>query len=299
MKPCAFEFLAPKTLAEALSVLWQLVEEEGLAVKLLAGGQSLMPVLNMRLSTPDVLLDLNGLQGELGDIVINRQQVHIGALARHYQLETHPLIRRHVPVMAEAERWVGHVAIRSRGTIGGSLVHADPAAELPLVATLLDGSMILQSKNGCRTVPAAEFFLTYLMTTVEPAEILTEIIFPAMPARSGQSIEEFALRHGDFALAVAAAQITLDESGRIRHSRLALGAMGPTPLDMSDKVAQLEGTRPEAAEIAELMADICRTIEPDGDIHADGPYRQDLAAVLSARALTAALQRAQGWTEMA
>lgn len=292
MKPCAFQLYTPSRLEDALEALWELTEE-GLSVKVLAGGQSLMPVLNMRLATPDVLIDLNGLENDLNFIIPDANHIRIGALTRHHQLETSPLISRDVPIIAEAERLIGHVAIRSRGTIGGSLAHADPSAELPLVATLLDASMTLQSKNTTRTIPATEFFLAYLMTNLESTEILTEITIPALPIRSGQSIQEFALRHGDFAIAVAGAQVTVDETGCIADARLALGGVGPIPLDMGAGLAQLVGTRPLPQDIKGLMNTICRNLEPDGDIHADSAYRKDLAVTLSTRALVIALQKSQ------
>lgn len=292
MKPYAFQLYTPQTLEEALDVLEQLTDE-GLSVKLLAGGQSLMPVLNMRLATPDVVMDLNGLNALLNFISDDGPYIRIGALTRHYQLETAEIISRCLPIVTEAERLIGHVAIRSRGTIGGSLVHADPSAELPLVATLMNARMTLQSKRETRTIPAQEFFLAYLMTNVESNEILTEIAFPSLPNRSGQAIQEFALRHGDFAIAVAGAHVTVDDAGAIVHSRLAVGGVGPTPLDMSARLAPLEGTHPTAADMDHLMAVICQDLEPDGDIHADSAYRKDLAGTLSARALATALQRAQ------
>lgn len=292
MKPCAFQFYTPQTLEDALEALWELTGE-GLSVKVLAGGQSFMPVLNMRLATPDVLIDLNGLENVLNFIIPDHDHVRVGALTRHYQLETSPLISRHVPIITEAERLIGHVAIRSRGTIGGSLAHADPSAELPLVASLLNASVTLQSKNETRTIPAAEFFLAYLMTSLEPTEILTEVTIPTLPGRSGQSIQEFALRHGDFAIAVAGAQVTVDENSCVANARLALGGVGPTPLDMSAGLAPLIGTQPQLEDIGRLVKAICQDLEPDGDIHADSVYRKDLAETLSTRALATALQKSR------
>lgn len=290
MKPCAFQLYTPLTLEDALEALWELTEE-GLSVKVLAGGQSLMPVLNMRLATPDVLIDLNGLEKDLNFIIPDTNHIRIGALTRHHQLETSPLILRHVPIIRDAERLIGHVAIRSRGTIGGSLAHADPSAELPLVVSLLNANMTLQSKNETRTIPAAEFFLAYLMTSLEPTEILTEITIPTLSSHSSQSIQEFALRHGDFAIAVAGAQVTMDADGCISDARLALGGVGATPLDMSASLAPLVGTQPLPKDIGRLVKAICQNLEPDGDIHADSAYRKDLAVTLSARALVDALQK--------
>ncbi len=290
MKPCAFQLYTPSTLEDALEALWELTEE-GRSVKVLAGGQSLIPVLNMRLATPDVLIDLNELDSDLNFISPDTNHIKIGALTRHYQLETSPLISKNVPIITEAERLIGHVAIRSRGTLGGSLAHADPSAELPLVASLLNARMTLQSKHATRTIPAAEFFLAYLMTSMEPTEILTEITIPTLPGRSGQSIQEFALRHGDFAIAVAGAQVTMDEDGCISDARLTLGGVGGTPLDMSASLAPLVGSRPLPEDIERLMKEICQDLEPDGDIHADSAYRKDLAITLSTRALVDGLQK--------
>lgn len=292
MKPPAFRYWAPQTLPQALDGLWHLVEQ-GLTVKVLAGGQSLMPILNMRLVTPDVVVDLNGLEEALSYVKKDQDVLRIGALTRHYRLETDPLIHEEAPVIAEAERWIGHVAIRSRGTIGGSVVHADPSAELPLVVTLLQGDITVRSKDHCRVVSVPDFFLTYLTTNVEPNEIVTEIAIPALPPRSAQALEEFALRHGDFAVAAAAAQITVSAEGKMHQGRLALGGMGPTPLDVSDFLAPLQGLRLERKAVAEVAQRIGEDLSPDGDIHADSQYRKDLAVTLSAQAIEKAWRKAQ------
>lgn len=292
MKPPRFQYWAPESLAEALEGLWQL-EDQGYTTKLLAGGQSLMPVLNMRLSAPDVIVDLNHLAPELSTVQEVSETLHIGAMTRHYQLESHPVLGARAPIIAEAERYIGHVAIRSRGTIGGSLVHADPSAELPLVLALLQGTVTLQSRESIREVSAQDFFVTYLTTAITSTEILTAITLPTLPPGSGQSLEEVASRPGDFAIVAAAAQVTLDSDEAIHAVRLALGGVSSVPLDVSGSIAFLVGEIPTAQLWIECTQSLADLVEPDSDVHADSAYRKDLTVALSRRALTHAWQRAR------
>jgi CO/xanthine dehydrogenase FAD-binding subunit len=292
VKPAAFDYHAPQSMQETLQLLDQLVRDDR-NVKLLAGGQSLIPLMNIRLAEPEVLIDLNPLEAELGSIRLDGATLRIGALTRHHRLEHDPLILVHAPLLAEATTLIGHVAILSRGTIGGSLVHADPSAELPLAAVTLAATLTLRTLERTRTVAARDFFIASLMTDVAPDEILVEIGFPVTPPRSGQAIEEFARRHGDFALVAAAAQISLSPDGSLAGARLGIGGASPTPLDCSDVLAPLLDTRVDATRLRDALAAVAPLVEPDSDIHASAEYRRELAVEMAARACARALERAR------
>jgi CO/xanthine dehydrogenase FAD-binding subunit len=290
MKPPAFDYYAPTCLDDALKLLHNFARERNLDVKLLAGGQSLIPLLNMRLAHPDVIIDLNPLESQLNYMRRDGDTLRIGALTRYYVLRTNPEILRHCPMLADAADLIGHAAILTRGTIGGSLVHADPSAEVPLVFATLRGMVTLQRAQGSRVVDARDFFLTSLITSVEPDEILTEVELPLMPARSGQAIEEFSLRRGDFALVAAAAQVTLAADATIQEVRLCIGGVAPTPVDCSHLLAPLVGKPPTQPELREALHHIEGEIDPQGDIHASSAYRKDLAQTLAYRAVERAIQ---------
>lgn len=292
MKPPAFEYYAPTTVDDTLKMLHKLVREQNRDVKLLAGGQSLVPLLNMRLAHPEVIIDLNPLESQLSYVRRDGASLRIGALTRHYMLLTHPEIVQHCPLIASAVNLIGHVAILTRGTIGGSLVHADPAAELPLVFATLGGTATVQNAHGSRVLDASSFFLTYLTTNVEPDEVLTEVAIPIMPPHSGQAIEEFSLRHGDFALVIAAAQVTLAADATLQTVRLGIGGVGPTPFDCSHALAPLAGRAPTPSSLRETLRSIPDELNPPGDIHASAEYRKDLAQTLAYRALDHAIQKA-------
>ncbi len=286
MKPPAFQYYQPHTLDEAL----QLLSEHGDA-KILAGGQSLIPMMNMRLAHPDVLIDINGLT-ELTHIKETDQGLAIGALVRHYQLEQHPLIQRKVPLVAEAEHLIGHPAIRSRGTIGGSLSHADPAAELPVLATLFDWELVVSSAAAERTIPAREFFLSYFITALAPDEMVTGVRTPSH-AHAGAHITEYAVRAGDFALAIAAASIVLNASDTIQSARIALGGVADIPWRDPDFEASLQGQSPSPSLWREVGQHIKEAIDPTDDLHASADYRRQLAQTLVEKALAGALERAK------
>ncbi len=292
MKPPAFEYYAPTTVDDMLKMLHKLVREQNRDVKLLAGGQSLVPLLNMRLAHPEVIIDLNPLESQLSYVRRDGGALRIGALTRHYTLRTHPEIVQHCPLIANGVNLIGHVAILTRGTIGGSLVHADPAAELPLVFATLGGTATLHNAHGSRVLDASAFFLTYLTTNVEPDEVLTEVAIPIMPPRSGQAIEEFSLRHGDFALVIAAAQVTLAADATLQAVRLGIGGVGPTPLDCSHALAPLVGKAPTPSSLREALHTITDELNPPGDIHASTEYRKELAQTLAYRAIDHAIQKA-------
>jgi len=286
MKPPKFDYHAPPTLDEALALL---VRYDGDA-KLLAGGQSLVPLLNFRLARPAALIDLNRIKS-LAYIREHDGHVRFGAMTRQRAIEFSPVVGRRLPLLREATRWVGHLPIRSRGTIGGSIAHADPSAEYPAVLTALDGEVVVRGPKGERTLAPAALFETYLTTTLAPDEILTEVRLPAMPDGAGWAFEEFARRHGDFAIVGLAAAVWRD-SGRI-NVRLATAGAGGTPrrLRASEEIVERDGL--SAPAIAAAARRASELVEPDSDLHASADYRRHLVGVLTERALIRAAERAR------
>ena len=284
MKPAPFEYFCPATLEEALALL----AEHGSDAKPLAGGQSLIPAMNFRLATPSVLVDLNGIS-ELAHVRRVDRGLRIGGMTRHRTLETNSVIAAEQPLIADTMPFVAHAAIRSRGTIGGSLAHADPAAELPAVMLALAASITLQKQGGARQVPAAEFFTGLFSTAIEPGEIITEVEVPRAEHRdrTGYAFDEISRRHGDFALAGAAAVVTVDNVGVCTTARVALLSVADRPVIAEQVSRALVGQRPtppsirDAAEASAASTDI----DPAGDIHASSHYRRRLAAVLIRRVL--------------
>ncbi len=287
MKPPRFEYHAPSTTEEALDLL----ARYGGDAKVLAGGQSLMPLLNFRLVRPAALIDLNRIAA-LAYIRELDGQVRFGAMTRQRAVEFSPVVRRRLPLLAEATRWVGHLPIRTRGTIGGSIAHADPAAEYPAVLSALDGEVVARSPRGERTLRPRELFQTYLTTTLKPDEILTEVRLPAMEAGAGYAFEEFARRHGDFAIVGVAAVLVLDGS-RVVRARLATAGANPVPtrLRAAEEILERGDLSEEAIEAAASRAG--ELVQPDSDIHASADYRRHLTGVLTARALKRARTRAE------
>jgi CO/xanthine dehydrogenase FAD-binding subunit len=286
MKPAAFDYVAATTIDMAVAAL----AEAGGEAKILAGGQSLVPMLNFRLIRPAILVDINGIAG-LAYIEETGNSIRVGALTRHYQLETSSLIARHFPVLACAMTHVAHLAIRNRGTIGGSLAHADPAAELPMLALLLDATLHIAAVAGTRAVAARDFFLDALTVDLATGDILTEIVLPKLPPQTGWGFAEVARRHGDFALAAVAATLTIS-AGAIRQARIALTGVGPTPLRAVDAEALLPGHALETGRIGRAIEAVRAVIAPETDLHASSDYRRHLAGVLTGRALAAAWRRA-------
>ncbi len=289
MKPPVFHYVAPGSLDEAI----QQLGEYGDSAKLLAGGQSLVPLLNMRLAGPDVLIDVNGVGG-LDHIEAWDGGLTIGALARQSALERSHLAGDRLPLLAEAIHFVGHPTIRHRGTVGGSLAHADPAAELPAVMLALEASLVARGPRGERTIPAAEFFQGYLTTALAADEMLTEVLIPGVPPGTGSAFLELARRFGDFAICGAAATITLDENGRCSRARVALCGVGPTPLRATETEALLEGALPDAPTLAAAAERAALSVDPQTDIHGTAAYRRKMAIVMTGRAVELAASRAQG-----
>jgi len=288
MKPPIFDYIAATSVDMAIAAL----AEAGGEAKILAGGQSLVPMLNFRLLRPSILVDINRIAG-LSSIEETADSIRIGALTRHYQLETSPVIARHLPVLSCAMTHVAHLAIRNRGTIGGSLSHADPAAELPMVALLLDATLHIMSAFGQRSVAARDFFLDAMTVDLADTDIVTAIVLPKLPPRTGWGFEEVARRHGDFALAAVAAVLTVSD-GAIAQARIAVTGVGPTALRVGEAEALLGGHPLEQNLIDQAIATVRAAIAPETDLHASSDYRRHLAGVLTGRALTAAWRRALG-----
>jgi carbon-monoxide dehydrogenase medium subunit len=289
MKPPAFDYHRPGTVAEALEVLAR-VGHDG---KVLAGGQSLVPLLNMRLAAPRHLVDVNWL-AELDEVTIEETGVRVGALARHARVEHDTQANEAVPLLGQAIGDIAHTTVRNRGTVVGSLVHADPAAELPAVLVLLGGSMELASAgDGTRRVAAADFFLGPLESAVGPGELATAALFPRPPAGGGTAWVEVARRHGDYAVCGAGALVVLDQDLQIASARAALISVGPVPVpaDLTDALA---GQPHDAADWAAAGRLAAAATDPDDDIHATAAYRRHLAGVLTARAARAAAANAAG-----
>jgi CO/xanthine dehydrogenase FAD-binding subunit len=299
MKAAPFEYARPATLAEACDLL----AAYGPDAKLIAGGQSLVPMMAMRLARPAWLIDISRL-AELqhtaapDDLRGDQDGVFtVGAGVRQCVIERDPLARANVPLLARALRWVGHVQTRNRGTIGGSIVHGDASAEIALVACVLDARLELRDTSGAREVPAREFFLAPMITSIAPEQCLTEIRWPVWRdsgthAMRGCAFDEVSVRHGDFALVSACAQVVLDADGRCLRAELGIGGAAPVPLALPQIGAQLAGTRLDEQAISAAANAAVDMIDPEGDLHASADYRRHLARVLAQRVLRAAKEDA-------
>jgi carbon-monoxide dehydrogenase medium subunit len=276
-----FEYVVPGSVAEAVDVLRRF----GGDAKVIAGGQSLVPLLNYRLAAPRAIVDINGLP--LDGVRVDGGRLRLGALTRHATLEESDVIRTACPLLREAAGLIGNVRVRTLGTLGGSLAHADPAAELPMVMLALDARFTAVGPAGARVIPVAEFFTGYLTTALRSDEVLTEIDVPATPI-SGHAIEEHSRRAGDFALVAVAALVWLARDGRIADVRLAFGGVGPAPVRARAAEDGLRGQPPSAEALERAATMAAGAIEPAGDAFASAAYRKLLARVLARRALTRA-----------
>jgi CO/xanthine dehydrogenase FAD-binding subunit len=289
MKPAPFEYQAPASLDAALDVL----ARRGGEAKLLAGGQSLIPVMNFRLAEPALLVDINKLteldfirRGDDGEL-------RIGALTRHRRLERDALVAEVAPLLHETVPFIAHPQIRNRGTFGGSLAHADPAAELPAVAVALRARFRLCKVGGERWVNASDFFGGLFTTSLEPDEILVEVAIPPLPARTGWSFLEIARRHGDYAQIGIAALVTLDDSGRCREARLVFLSAGDVPIEARSAAGLLAGQVISPEAIAAAADQASQEIRPFSDLHATADFKRHLARVLTGRALRKGIERAE------
>ena len=287
MKPAPFEYYAPTTLDEAL----ELLSQHGDDAKVLAGGQSLMPLMNLRLARPKVIVDINRLSGLDRVEATAEGGLAVGALARHRIVEKSPRVRELNPLLAAAMPLIGHFQIRNRGTIGGSLVHADPAAELPALSLLLGCEFSLARKGGVRAVPAADFFLGYLTTAVEPGELLTEIRFPRWPPGAKWAIDEITRRKGDFALVGVVLRAELDGGANLQDVGIAMFGVGGRPQRIASAEAHLKGRRVDQGVLGALSQAVADELDPDSDVHASAAYRKEVGGVLARRALESALAR--------
>lgn len=288
MKPPPFDYYAPSAVSDVVSLL----SEHGGEAKILAGGQSLVPLLNMRLARPAAVIDVNKVDG-LDYIREVDGGLAIGALTRQRAVERSELVHRCQPLLHAATRFIAHPQIRNRGTVGGSLAHADPAAEYPAVALALDAEFRVAGPEGGRTIAAGDFFVTYLTTALQPDEMVTEVRLPALPKRTGWSFQELSRRHGDFALAGVAATVTLD-GDTCSDARIALFGVAPTPVRARSAENMLAGEKPTEQlfdQAGRKAGD--EAAEPLSDVHASAEYRRHLARVLTRRALTEAAARAR------
>ncbi len=287
MKPASFAYVAPPTLDAALTA----VQQHGFDAKLLAGGQSLVPVMNFRLAQPGVLVDLNRLS-ELDFIQQTADgRLRFGSMTRQRTLERHPLVAAHAPLLYETMPHVAHTQIRNRGTFGGSLAHADPAAELPVVLVALYGRVRLQKVSGERWVNGADFFTGLFETACTDEEILTEIELPPLPPHTGTAFLEVARRHGDYALGGVAVVVTVDQSGACTAARLVYLNAGDVPMVAAQAGAMLVGQKMNDGLVTAVAEAAQKEIAPNGDIHASAAYKRHLARVLTVRALHLAFAR--------
>ncbi len=287
MKPPRFEYLAPRALDEALGALAM----HGDRAKILAGGQSLIPLLNFRLAHPDVVVDINRV-GELAYVREADGDVAIGALTRQHAVERSDVVRSRVPLLAEACRFIGHAPIRHRGTVGGNLAHADPASELPAVMVALEAQLTLARAGAARTLPADRFFVGPLATAVAPGELLIDIRVPRASPRTGSAFVEMARRAGDFALVGVAAVIALDGAGRCEWARVALCGVGGTPIRARTAEEALMGQSPAGAALDEAANRAAAATSPPSDVHASAAFRRKLARHFTREAIRIAAERA-------
>jgi carbon-monoxide dehydrogenase medium subunit len=289
VKPPPFDYVAPATVDEVLAAL----AEHGDEAKVIAGGQSLVPMLALRLARPSVLVDLQRVSG-LDGLSLEGGELTIGAMTRQRAVERLPGLESRCGMVADAVRLIGHTAIRNRGTVGGSLAHADPAAEWTALALALDAELEVAGASGTRTVAARDFFVTYFTTAIEAGELLTHVRLQLPNGASGSCFTEIARRHGDFALAGVGTLLTLDAGGAIADARIALIGVGDRAVRAATAEDVLRGERPDTTLFALAAEAVCGEIEPREDVHATASDRRNLARVLTARTLKTALARAQG-----
>ena len=286
MKPAQFRYERPSEIEGVTALL----AEHGPEAKILAGGQSLMPLLNMRLARPAVLVDIARVPS-LDYLRADDGQLAIGAAARARDAELWPEGRARCPMLAEALQWVGHVEIRNRGTVCGSLAHADPSAELPMVALALDAELVARSARGTRVIPASEFFVSYLTTVLAEDELLSEVRVPVLGPATGWSFVEFARRHGDYAIVATSALLERGPDGACTRARIVLGGVDATPVRAESAEQSLVGRPVSPEQCAAAGREAAAALDPPSDVQASGAYRRKLAAVLVERALAQATER--------
>jgi carbon-monoxide dehydrogenase medium subunit len=288
VKPAPFEYHEPDTIEEAIALL----EANPFEAKALAGGQSLVPAMNFRLAMPATLVDLNRLPGLDAIAVASDGMLRIGAMTRQRAVERSPIVAERAPLLRDAMPHIAHPQIRNRGTVGGSLAHADPSAELPALMVALEARIGCRGSRGTRWVPAGEFFIGLFATALEPGELLVDIAIPPVAPGTGWAFEEVARRHGDFALAGAAAVVAIDEGGVCRSARVVLFGVGEGPVVAAQATAGLPGRRLDEPAILDAGGRVTGDIDPPSDIHASSGYRRQLCRVLVQRTLARAAARA-------
>jgi CO/xanthine dehydrogenase FAD-binding subunit len=289
MKPARFEYLAPRSREEALAML----AEHGDRARVLAGGQSLVPLLNFRLAQPEIVVDINRI-ADLAYVRAHDGGLAIGALTRQHAVERSDVVRARVPIVAEACRLIGHLPIRHRGTLGGNLAHADPASELPAVMLALEAQLVVANRKDTRVVAADQFFIGALTTALQSDELLAEVRLPASPPGSGGAFVEMARRAGDFALVGVAVLLTLDSSSRCQRARVALCGVAPTPIRAHAAERVLVGQAPKGAVLEEAATQAAAATHPSADLHGSAEFRRKLARHFTRQALELAARRAGG-----
>ena len=290
MKPAKFEYFAPTSLSEALALL----EEHGDDAKILAGGQSLMPMLNMRLARPKVLIDVNRIPGLDYISPTPDGGMAFGALTRLRSVEKSAVVKERIPVLAAVMPSIGHFQIRNRGTVGGSVSHADPAAELPAVCIALDGEFVLSSASDQRVLKAEDFFIAPLTTAIEPGELLTEIRLPARSEEWRWGFQEVCRRQGDFAMVGAVSLLQLDGGGVCRSACITMFGVGGTPARISRAEEALVGNPINDSVLEDVSKIVSEELNPDSDIHASAAYRKEVGGVIARRTLEAAIDSGNG-----
>jgi len=289
MKPSAFEYHNPQSVEEAV----ELLDRYGDEAKIIAGGQSLVPMMNFRLARPEILIDINGIK-ELEYIKSEGDELVIGALTRERDIEKSPLVMEQFPFLAQAISYIGHSAIRNRGTIGGSLVHADPSAELPTALCALNGKLKVVGPSGEKILEPEEFFLTYLTTSLEPSDLLTEVRIPALPEKTGWSFSELSRRSGDFAIVAVGILLFSEAPGVCREARIAMGGVAATPMRAQEAEALLAGQELSEDLIAKAALQAAEETDTEPDYHASAEYRMDMARVFVKRGLQEAWNMLNG-----
>jgi 2-furoyl-CoA dehydrogenase FAD binding subunit len=289
MKPCAFEYFNPRSVKEAIDLLDRFGDE----AKIIAGGQSLVPMMNFRLARPEILIDINGIK-ELEYIKTEDDELVVGALTRERDLEQSPLVVEKWPFLSKAISFIGHRTIRNRGTIGGSLVHADPSAEIPTSLCALNGKVKIKSASGEKILQPEEFFLTYLTTSLEPSELLVEVRIPALPEKTGWSFMELSRRSGDFAIVAVGILLFMERGGKCKETRISMGGVAPTPMRAEEAEALLTGRKITEKLIAEAARKAAEATDTESDYHASADYRRDMAKRFVQRGLLEACNRVNG-----
>ena len=289
MKPCAFEYFNPQSVEEAI----ELLDRYGDEAKIIAGGQSLVPMMNFRLARPEILIDITGIK-ELDYVKTEGDELVIGALTRERDIEQSPLVVEKWPILSKAISFIGHSAIRNRGTIGGSLVHADPSAEIPTSLCALNGNVKVIGPSGEKNLEPEEFFMTYLTTSLEPSDLLVEVRIPALPEKTGWSFGELSRRSGDFAIVAVGILLFMDAEGLCRKACIAMGGVAPTPVRAQEAEALLAGQKITEKLIAETAQQAAEETDTEPDYHASAQYRMDMARVFVKRGLQEACNMLNG-----